>query len=458
MTDLHGESEEPHPDGAVVARPILVAEPQPLPGARAKEVRASVRQASGMVNPPATRGALWLPFTQMQDALVRRFVRASGSTLVDDSGRSVFDATSSIWTIVHGHGHPAIVTAVARQAAELDHATLLGASNPRAEELAERLCALAGLPYAFFASDGASAIEAALKMAVNFWRTRAPERTRFVRLVSAYHGDTLGAMSVSDIGAFKDAYRDVTFESIAYDGTRFDAILARGDVAAVVVEPGVQAAAGIRLVPDSAYAALGARGEDAPLVIVDEIATGFGRTGPMFASEALALAPDVVCVGKGLTGGVLPLSATLASARVYDAFLAPSAERRQFFHGHSYAGNPIACAAALASLDLFEREDTLAHARELGRALVAPLAELAAHPRVRDVRVRGLMCGVELAAETFVARPRSAAWRVADRLYERGHFTRPIVDTIQLVPPLSSDEREVVAFCAALADALDEVP
>ena len=395
----------------------------------------------------STRSALWLPFTQMQDAVVRRFVRASGTSLIDGDGRALFDATSSIWTIVHGHAHPAIVAAIARQAAELDHATTLGASNPRAEELAERLCALVGLQHAFFASDGASAIEAALKMAINYWRAHgAPERTRFVRLVSAYHGDTLGAMSVSDIGPFKDAYRDVTFESLPYDG--FDRVLERPDVAAILIEPAVQAAAGLRLVDDAAYA---------PLLIVDEIATGFGRTGSMFAFEQLALVPDIVCVGKGLSGGVLPLSATLANARVFDAFLAPSSERKQFFHGHSFAGNPIACAAALASLDLFAREETLARAAEASRALDAPLAELARHPRVREVRKRGSMCGIELAAERFASDARSAAWRVADLLYERGHFTRPIVDTIQLVPPLSSTPRELLDFCADLARALDEV-
>ena len=227
----------------------------------------------------------------------------------------------------------------------------------------------------------------------------------------------------------------MTFESLPYDG--FDRVLERPDVAAILIEPAVQAAAGLRLVDDAAYAPLRSRAAGAPLLIVDEIATGFGRTGSMFAFEQLALVPDIVCVGKGLSGGVLPLSATLANARVFDAFLAPSSERKQFFHGHSFAGNPIACAAALASLDLFAREETLARAAEASRALDAPLAELARHPRVREVR--------------------SAAWRVADSLYERGHFTRPIVDTIQLVPPLSSTPRELLDFCADLARALDEV-
>jgi adenosylmethionine-8-amino-7-oxononanoate aminotransferase len=402
--------------------------------------------------------ALWLPFTQMHDAVVRRVVRASGTTLIDERGAELFDATSSIWTIVHGHAHPAIVRAIARQAAELDHATLLGASHPRAEELAERLCALARVPYAFFASDGASAIEAALKMTIGFWRARGePERTRFVRLVSAYHGDTLGAMSVSDIGSFKNAYRDVTFESIAYDGSGVAAPWEAPDVAGIIVEPRVQAAAGMRLVAPAAYAPFRERAGRAPLLIVDEIATGFGRTGTLFAYESLDLEPDLVCVGKGLSGGALALSATLATQRVFDAFLAPSAQLRQFFHGHSFAGNPIACAAALASLDLFEREGTLAHVAALSASLERPFAELAAHPRVREVRRAGLMCGIEIASERFEAGPRSAAWRIADRLYERGHATRPIVDTIQLVPPLSATERELTGFCDVLADALERV-
>jgi adenosylmethionine-8-amino-7-oxononanoate aminotransferase len=403
-------------------------------------------------------GALWLPFTQMQDAVVRRFVRAHGTSLVDDGGRRLFDATSSIWTIVHGHGRPEIVRAIAAQAESLDHATLLGATHARAEELAERLCALAGLSHAFFSSDGASAIEAALKMSVTYWRAHGqPQRTRFVRLVHAYHGDTLGAMSVSDIGAFKGAFADVTFESLAYDGPETAAVLARDDVAAAIVEPGVQAAAGMRIVGAAAYAPFRLDDARAPLLIVDEIATGFGRTGPLFAFESLDLRPDIVCVGKGLTGGVLALSATLTNERVFEAFLAPSAAQRQFYHGHSFAGNPIACAAALASLDLFESDATLERVASLSASLDAPLRMLAAHPRVRDVRRCGLMCGVEIAAERFATRDRSAAWRVSDDLYERGFFTRPIVDVIQLVPPLTSTSHELDAFCDALARALDEV-
>lgn len=398
---------------------------------------------------------LWLPFTQMAtfDPSERTFVSASGTTLRDARGRDVFDAISSVWVTIHGHGHPAIVEAIARQAATLDHATALGASNPVAEELAARLTARSGLDYAFFASDGASAVEASLKMALQYWRASGePQRTRFAHLPASYHGDTAATMSLSDIAIFKRNFGAVCFETI--EATSLDDVIARDDVAAIVVEPIVQAAAGMRIVPHAWYAPLRAASalRSRPLLIVDEIATGFGRTGTFFAFEQLGLAPDLVCVGKGITGGALALSATLATARVYAAFLGEPAEMRQFFHGHSYAANPIACAAALASLDLFEREATLAHVAILDVALERALAPLRAHPLVSEVRRTGLMCGIALREPTA-----SFAWRIASALYDRGHFTRPIGNTIQLVPPLSATSAELDDFVASLEDALASV-
>jgi adenosylmethionine-8-amino-7-oxononanoate aminotransferase len=388
---------------------------------------------------------LWLPFTQMRDfdRASRTFVRGEGNYLFDARGERVFDAVSSIWTILHGHCHPAIVEAISRQAARLDHATLLGATNPVAERLAQRLCALTGLDYAFFAADGASAIEAALKMAIQYWQHRGePGRTRFVRLVDAYHGDTAGAMSLSDIAAFRSRFGALTFETLPYDRAgEFGE-----DVAAVVVEPLVQAAAGMRVIPAALYDNL--KGIE-PLLIVDEIATGFGRTGTMFAFEQLGLRPDVACVGKGLTGGALALSATLVRAPVYEAFLGARADGVQFFHGHSYAGNPIACAAALASLDLFQSEGALDRASSLARYVSRRLLDFTrAHGTVRETRQAGLMIGVELQRG---ARPGEAGARVAAGLYERGQFTRAIGDVVQFVPPLSSSESECGAFFDALA-------
>ncbi len=384
---------------------------------------------------------LWLPFTQMQgfDAGARTFVRGQGTTLFDARGRRLYDAVSSIWTTIHGHCHPRIVEAIAHQATKLDHATLLGATNPVAEELAERLCSLARMDRAFFASDGASAIEAAVKMAVQYWQSAGePQRTRFVHLTGAYHGDTAGAMSLSDIALFKARFGSVTFETRIYGG---DGAFEE-DVAAVIVEPLVQAAAGMRLVPPATYEGLR---DIEPLVIFDEIATGFGRTGTMFAFEQTGVTPDLLCLGKGITGGALALSATLVRAPVYDAFLGEPRELVQFFHGHSYAGNPIACAAALESLELFGEERTLERAAAIARRAGTRLAALHTHPLVREGRQAGTMIGVEV---------RGDGRRIANDLYGRGHFTRPIGDVVQFVPPLSSTEEEVNAFFDALEGVL----
>ncbi len=220
----------------------------------------------------------------------------------------------------------------------------------------------------------------------------------------------------------------------------------------MIVEPIVQAAAGIRIVPTAAYLRLR---QMTPLLIVDEIATGFGRTGTMFACEQLDLHPDIICMGKGITGGTLALSATLASERIYRSFLGADADRKQLFHGHSYAGNPIACAAALASLDLFVKDSTLAHVQNVSRKLAPQLQALRAHPRVAEVRQVGLMCAIELSDENRKeANALSAAWSVAGALYERGFFTRPIGNAIQLVPPLFTQSEELTAFVDALVEAL----
>jgi adenosylmethionine---8-amino-7-oxononanoate aminotransferase len=389
----------------------------------------------------------WLPFTQMSsfDARAFTFVRASGTKLVDAREREIFDAISSVWTTIHGHCHPAIADAIARQAAVLDHVTALGATHPVAEELAGRLAALTGLDYAFFSSDGASAIEVALKIALKYWHNAGDgRRTRFARLVDAYHGDTAGAMSVSAIEAFKSPFGPICFDALTYD--RLGEVLERDDLAAVVVEPTVQAAAGMRIVERSAYEPL--RGNRMPLLVVDEIATGFGRTGPMFAFSQLGLQPDMLCLGKGLTGGTIALSATLATERIYRAFLGDPDEDRHLFHGHSYAANPIACAAALASLDLFETERTLENVTARATDLDAMLTRVSAHPHVRDVRRAGLMCGIELDE-------RDRARRTARGLYDRGHFTRPIGSVVQLVPPLCSTSAELSDFVDALLSELN---
>jgi adenosylmethionine-8-amino-7-oxononanoate aminotransferase len=257
-------------------------------------------------------------------------------------------------------------------------------------------------------------------------------------------------MSISDIALFKTRYGPVTFETLSYAGDV--STLERDDVAAVIVEPIVQAAAGMRIVPAERYEMLA---DITPLLIVDEIATGFGRTGTMFAHEQLDLRPDIACVGKALSGGTLALSATVASERVYGAFRGSYGEMKHFFHGHSYAGNPIACAAALANLEIFETETTLAHVTDLAAFIQPQLARLRALHCVRETREAGLMIGVEIEpGEVRAGDAPSPAWRIADDLYRRGHFTRPIGDVIQFVPPLSSTQDEVRAFLGDLIELL----
>ena len=382
------------------------------------------------------------------DASARTFVRAEGNYLFDSRGRRIFDAISSVWTTLHGHCRPEITSAIAEQARMLDQSTLLGATHPRGEELAERLSDLTDLDRAFFASDGASAVEAALKIALQFWQADGkPERNRFVHLIDAYHGDTAGAMSVSGIAVFKSRFSAITFETRAI-GEPLD----EEGVAAFIVEPIVQAAAGMRIVPRDRYESLK---KTSALLIVDEIATGFGRTGTCFAFEQLDLKPDIICLGKSLTGGALPLSATMVSQRIYDAFLGGIGENKQLFHGHSYAGNPIACAAALANLEIFERDRSLDRARNLATILQREVAALNALPKVRAVRNAGLMCGVELDPAQFdSSESLTAGWTVANALFDCGYFTRPIGDVVQFVPPLSSTDMEITGFCRSLEEVL----
>jgi adenosylmethionine-8-amino-7-oxononanoate aminotransferase len=310
---------------------------------------------------------------------------------------------------------------------------------------------MTSMDYAFFASDGASSVEVALKMALQYWQHAGePRRTRFVHLRDSYHGDTAGAMSVSDIALFRSRYGALTFETRAYDEA--PQVINGSDVAAVIVEPIVQAAAGIRIVERERYASFRTM---KPLLIVDEIATGFGRTGTLFAFKQLDITPDIVTVGKGITGGTLALSAAVARAPVYEAFLGAPAEMKQLFHGHSYAGNPIACAAALANIAVFEEEATMERVASATRHISPALKTVSSHAAVRQTRQAGMMVAIEV-EPLHLPQPRatSAAWDVANALYERGHFTRPIGDVVQFVPPLNSTPVEIDGFFESLLETL----
>lgn len=416
----------------------------------------------------ADRAHLWHPFTQQRgwvDEGAPIIERGRGTTLYDTDGNAYIDGVSSLWCNVHGHAHPRIDQAIRDQLDRVAHSTMLGLSHPPAIELARRLVEIAppGLSRVFYSDSGSTAVEIAVKMAFQWWAQRGePRRTRFVTLREAYHGDTIGSVSVGGIDLFHSLYRPLLFDAVQVaagdPGGLTDALAAHGDtVAAVIVEPLVQGAAGILLQPPG-YLAEVRRLCDAHgvLLICDEVATGFGRTGRMFACEHEGVAPDLMCVAKGLTGGYLPLAATLATEAIYDGFLGAHEEYRTFFHGHTYTGNPLACAAALATLDVFEEERTL----ELLQPKIALLRDeletrIAPLPAVREIRQRGFMVGVELGG--FEAADRIGhAVTLAAR--SRGAIVRPLGDVVVLMPPLAISEDELRRLVEITAAAIATAP
>ena len=411
------------------------------------------------------RSAVWHPFTQQrgwhdEDAPI--IASARGCTLVDTEGREYLDGTSALWCNVHGHRHPAIDAAVRAQLDKVAHTTMLGLSHPTAIELAGRLTGLApdGLTRAFYSESGSTAVEIALKMAYQWWAQRGEWwRSEYVCLRHAYHGDTIGSVSVGGIDLFHGQYRPLLFESHQAepgDAGDMERLLAEHgeNVAAVIVEPLVQGAA-VMLVHPAGYLREVRELCDrfGVLLICDEVATGFGRTGTMFACEHEDVAPDFLCLAKGLTGGYLPLAATLTTERVYEGFLGAFEELRTFFHGHTYTGNPLACAAALATLDVFEAEGTLdALAPKI--SLLADLLDthVAPLPAVSEIRRCGFMVGIDLAGFPLDAR---MGHQVTLAARERGAIVRPLGDTVVLMPPLAITRPELVRLVEITAASID---
>jgi adenosylmethionine-8-amino-7-oxononanoate aminotransferase len=411
----------------------------------------------------ADRRLLWHPFTQQrawcQEEPPLVIDRGEGTNLYDADGNVYIDGVSSLWCNVHGHHHPAIDAAIRAQLDRVAHSTLLGLTHQPAIELAEKLIAIApsGLARVFYSDSGSAAVEVALKMAFQYWAQRGQsQRTGFICLQNAYHGDTLGAVSVGGIDQFHALYRPLLFGTLAAragDAAHLEQLLEwhAGRVAAVIVEPLVQGAAGM-LVQPPGYVRRVRELCDAHdvLMICDEVATGFGHTGRMFACEHEEVSPDLMCVGKGLTGGYLPLAATLSSERVYEGFLGAPEEQRTFFHGHTYTGNPLACAAGIATLEAFERERTLEALGPKIELLTRLLAQrIAILPGVAEVRQRGFMVGIELIEQATADRVGHQVTLAARR---RGAIVRPLGDVVVLMPPLAiseSDLRRLVAITAA---------
>jgi adenosylmethionine-8-amino-7-oxononanoate aminotransferase len=410
------------------------------------------------------RQHLWHPFTQQQGWVDEHFpiiARADDTTLYDTEGNAYIDGVSSLWCNVHGHRHPAIDIAIKDQLDRVAHSTMLGLSHAPAITLAQRLVELApqGLTRVFFSDNGSTACEIALKMAYQWWHQRGEWwRSGFVCLRDSYHGDTLGSVSVGGIELFHSLYRPLLFDVwqvAAGDAGALRAVLAEhaDRCAAVIVEPLVQGAAGIHVQPEGYLRAVRELCDEFGLFLIcDEVATGFGRTGTMFACEQEDVVPDLMCVAKGLTGGYLPLAATLTSERVYEGFLGGHEQFRTFFHGHTYTGNPLACAAALATLRIFDQERTLERLQPkialLSELLAADVAPLAA---VGQVRQRGFMVGIELDGFPLEAR---IGHRVTLEARARGAIIRPLGDTVVLMPPLCIDPAELRRLVEITASAI----
>lgn len=419
--------------------------------------------------------SVWHPCTQMKrhEALPPvAIARAEGPWLHGTDGRRYLDAVSSWWVNLFGHSHPAMRAALADQMATLDHVMLAGFTHAPVVELSERLSALTGLGHAFYASDGASATEIALKMSAHFWRNSGrPTKSRFVGLAGGYHGETVGALAVTDIALFREAYAPLvrlaaTVPSPDRRGIGADAAAAaladwlaqhHETTAALIVEPLVQCAAGMAM-HDAAYLrqARALCDRYGVHLVVDEIATGFGRTGTLFAHEQAGIRPDFLCLSKGLTGGTLPLSAVLTTDAVYAAFYDDDVARG-FLHSHSYTGNPLACRAALTTLDLFKQEDALARNRATAQALDTLLAPLSAHPRVRHARRQGMIWAWDI--ETPLP---DFARRYQGHALTRGLVLRPIGQTLYFMPPYVLDDEAMQHLAhgaqAALEATLAEEP
>jgi adenosylmethionine---8-amino-7-oxononanoate aminotransferase len=407
---------------------------------------------------------IWHPFTQQQgwvedDPVIVE--SAEGTTLVDTEGRSYIDGVSSLWCNVHGHRHPRIDAAVQGQLGRVAHSTMLGLTHRPAIELARRLVEIApaGLSRVFYSDSGSTATEIALKIAFQFWAQNGEERSTFITLEDAYHGDTLGSVSAGGIDLFHQTYRPLLFETLKAepgDAADMERLLAEneGQVAAVMLEPLVQGAAGMIMHPPGYLAAVRELCDrHGVLLICDEVATGFGRAGTMFACQQEDVAPDLMCVAKGITGGYLPLAATFTTERIYEGFLGRHEQYRTFFHGHTYTGNPLACAAALATLDVFEEERTIERLQpkiELLTRLLEPIAQL---PCVGEIRQRGFMVGIEL--EGFDPADRMGH-RVTLAARERGAIIRPLGDVVVLMPPLSIEPAELERLVAITSEAIEE--
>ena len=422
---------------------------------------------------------LWHPFTQMQEWMAEEpciISRGDGHFLVDVQGKKYLDGVSSLWCNVHGHRVKEIDDAIREQLARIGHSTFLGLSHIPGIQLAEKLIAIApaGLQNVFYSDSGSIAVVIPLKMAVQYWQLRGDEsRTRICTLAESYHGDTVGSMSLGYSETFHRFHKSLLFPVVRItpphvfryyermsDGDALDAALRdarekieqnKNELAALVMEPLMQGAAGMWSQPIEYVQALSELcRESGILLILDEVATGFGRTGKMFACEHAGVKPDILCLAKGITGGYLPLAATLTTEDIFAAFLGEYREYKTFFHGHTYTGNPLGCAAALANLDLFERNDVIGRMQEGVIYLSERLKEFAELPHVSETRQWGYMVGIELVEDKTSRRNYLPERRIGHRVIlearKRGVLIRPLGDIVILMPPLTITGEQLAAL------------
>ncbi|AWX58667.1 adenosylmethionine--8-amino-7-oxononanoate transaminase [Brevibacillus brevis] len=430
---------------------------------------------------------VWHPFTQMKDYVAQEpliIARGEGIRLFDVNGKAYYDGFSSVWLNVHGHNVPELNQAITEQLDQIAHSTLLGMANIPSILLAEKLINLApkGLSKVFYSDNGATAVEISLKMAFQYWQNRGQTgKHSFITMNNAYHGDTIGATSVGAIPLYHQVYKPLLFsphvipypypyrqggEEAAVQATlsSLESLLKERahEIAAMIVEPVVQGASGMIIMPDGCLKKIAEllRAHDV-LLIADEVATGFGRTGKMFACEHDGVVPDIMAVAKGLTGGYLPVAATLVTEQIYDAFFADYEEQKTFFHGHSFTGNPLGCSVALANLRLMEERGVVQQVAQKATDLDQLLRQLRDLPHVGDIRQKGLMAGIELVRDKETKEPYHWNERIGVRVCqvarEKGLLTRPLGNVIVFIPPLVSTTEELADMVGILTESIQDV-
>ncbi len=433
---------------------------------------------------------LWHPFTQMREWEAENptiITEGRGSFLKDIYGKWYLDGVSSLWVTVHGHGKKEIDDAIKAQVDKISHSTLLGLTHPPAATLAEMLIKITpkGLSRVFYSDSGSTAVEIGLKMAYQYWQLKGMKNKKnFLSLNNAYHGDTIGATSVGGIDLFHNIFSPLLFESYQAPSPhcyrcelgeqypsckmlcldKVEALLKRHheDIAGLIIEPLVQGAGGMLVSPPGYLKGVKRLCRKYKvLMIADEVATGFGRTGKMFACEHEKISPDIICLAKGITGGYLPLAATITTERIYRQFLGKYKDFKTFFHGHTYTGNQLACSAAIASLIIFKKEKTILKMQKKISALEKALITVARLPHVGDVRQRGFMVGIELVKNKESKEPypidKRTAWQVCNRAKEKGLIIRPLGDVIVLMPPLGISIQEIKNLIRITAESISEI-